>query len=107
VGTLQPVFVSDNNVPDDITGSRTLTINAAWPGDSPFAWSGEFGLAPPLVFVTSVPEPSTWALFAVSLSALVIARRRRAVPSGERVSEPAIRRPIEQRQCGVLRARDD
>lgn len=77
---LLAVFESNNNVPDDITGSRTLTVTASWAADDPLGWTGQFGFFQPgypYITVNSVPEPSTWALFGVSLAALALVRRRR------------------------------
>jgi PEP-CTERM motif len=77
---LMAVFESNNNVPDDVSGSRTLTITAALPETFTGGESAQFGFFTNGVFVNSapaVPEPSTWALFGVSLAALTLVRRRR------------------------------
>lgn len=75
---LGAVFVSNNDVPDDITGSRTLSLTASLPAGTPYSWGGELAFAiPSATVVNSVPEPSTWALFGVSLATLAFVRRQR------------------------------
>jgi hypothetical protein len=78
------VFESDNSMPDDITGSRTLTVTATWSENEVFDWTGQFGFFQPPGYpyftvnsAPPIPEPSTWALFGVSLAALAFVRRRR------------------------------
>lgn len=77
---LLAVFESDNSVPDDITGSRTLTVTADFPSTFSGAESAQFGFFTNGVFVNSapIPEPSTWALFGVSLAAMGFVKGRRA-----------------------------
>ena len=70
------VFESDNSLPDDITGSRTLTVTASWSDQEFGNWSGQVGFFPVATFVNAVPEPSTWALLGGSLAALAFVRRR-------------------------------
>jgi hypothetical protein len=78
------VFESDNSTPDDITGSRTLTVTATWSDNEVFGWSGQFGFFQPPGYpyftvnsAPPIPEPSTWALLGVALAALAVERRRR------------------------------
>ena len=79
------VFESDNTVPDDITGSRTVFVTATWSSDDGVpSWTGSFGIFPIGTWVNSspaapIPEPSTWALFSVSLAALAFMRGRRRI----------------------------
>lgn len=78
---LTAVFESDNDAPEDVTGSRTLTITATWPATFGGPGVGTLGFFNPGVFVNSVPaipEPSTWAMFATLLATLACIRRRRA-----------------------------
>ena len=59
-----PLILGLNDKPDDITGSRTLTLSASWSADFPdgYNFSGQVGYFRNGTFVNSVPEPATWAL---------------------------------------------
>ncbi len=81
-----PVFESNNSVPEDITGSRTISVTATWPATiqpADYTWAGQVGFFHPGYPYTTVnsappiPEPSTWVLLGVPLAALVLFRRRR------------------------------
>lgn len=78
-----PVFLSNNDAPEDVTGTATLSLTAVWPSNfAPITWSGPVGffvVTGPVNSVTAIPEPATWVLMAVPLAALMLVRRRRAV----------------------------
>jgi hypothetical protein len=76
------VFLSDKDVPDDLSGTLTVTAGALLNGSmQPFTWTPNvfiglqsFTCSGP---VAPVPEPSTWAWMLCSLALVAAALRQR------------------------------
>jgi hypothetical protein len=80
-----PLFISNNDHAEDVSGQ--ITVTTGWKWDPPSAFYGQGYTLTPNLFVSTygfadaVPEPSTWALMLGSLAVLGWRVRRRLVPT--------------------------
>jgi hypothetical protein len=81
-----PLFLSNDGVPTNTSGTVSITANATVAGSSPMSWTprlyiGTFEL---VNSVPAIPEPSTYALMLGGLCLVAAMARRRAPPSVQR-----------------------
>jgi PEP-CTERM motif len=81
-----PLFLSNDNMPTNTSGTVSITTNATVAGSSPMSWTprlyiGTFEL---VNSVPAIPEPSTYALMLGGLCLVAAMARRRAPPSVQR-----------------------
>ena len=80
-----PIFISNNDHAEDVSGE--ITVTTGWKWDPPSIFYGQGYTLTPHLFVSThgfadaVPEPSTWALMLGSLAVLGWRVRRRLGPT--------------------------